>query len=211
MKNYEVNNSVYGTHHLIANEISEDLKVLDVGCNAGYMKSLVGNCANFSGLDLSETALKVAKENGYKYVEKIDLDCCEYLKLKESFDVIIFADILEHLKHPQECLKFFIEKHLADNGMVIISLPNVAHLSVRVQLLLGRFNYTDSGILDKTHLHLYTLKTAKKLITQCGLWIEKEKFSSNRFGRAISFFPSLGGLLGFNLLFFTRPCQKKSS
>ena len=206
MVRYEVNSAAYGTHRLIASEVSlGDLDVLDVGCNTGCLKSLVDDSVNFSGLDSNEVALEAARSNGYIYVEKIDLDQYASLKLRGSFDVIIFSDILEHLKYPKECLEFFVGQYLAEKGQVIISLPNVAHFTIRFKLLFGDFTYTDVGILDKTHLHLYTLETARELISSCGLCINKEKFSSNRFGRLISCFPLLGRLLGFNLIFCARP------
>jgi len=128
-------------------------------------------------------------------------------KINQKFDVIIFADILEHLMFSEKVLNFFVTNYLKSNGKVIISLPNVANFTIRIGLLFGNFGYTESGILDKTHLYLYTLKTARKLVSEVGLSIVKEKFSSNHFGYFIKIFPFLGTLLGYNLIFV---CQKKS-
>ena len=95
---------------------------------------------------------------------------------------------------------FKLCSHLKKNGKIIVSLPNVAHITIRLKLLFGDFTYTESGILDKTHLHLFTLKSARDFIASCGLMIERERFSSNRFGRIIDLFPVLGKLLGYNII-----------
>lgn len=73
------------------------------------------------------------------------------------YDRIIFADVLEHLVNPTEVLQLY-SRHLVENGTVVISVPNIAHVTVRLQLLLTRFNMTNLGILDRTHLHFYTKK-----------------------------------------------------
>lgn len=204
MSVYGLNTARFGTHHLIAREISTGNNVLDVGCNKGYMKILVPD-NNFYGIDVEKADLQQAKKNGYKKVYKIDLNKYNSFTPDKKFDVIVFADILEHLSYPDEVLSYFIQNFLKKNGKVIISLPNVAHFSIRGNLLIGKFNYTQSGILDNTHLHLYTLKSARKLLTSNNLVIQKEKFSSNFFGRAIKNFPFLGTFLGFNLIFV---CKK---
>ena len=212
MVSYEVNNAPFGTHRLIADELEGgDLGVLDVGCNQGYLGTLVEGAATFTGLDSCDEALKAARTSGYAYVEKIDLDDCRSLELRDKFDVIVFADVLEHLVQPKDVLQFFVSNYLKKDGRVIISLPNVAHVLVRLGLLMGNFTYTDAGILDRTHLHLYTLKTARELIVSCGLRIEKEKFSSDRLGRLIQVVPALGRLLGFNLIFCAKlACPPKT-
>jgi 2-polyprenyl-3-methyl-5-hydroxy-6-metoxy-1,4-benzoquinol methylase len=205
MSAYEINRNPYGTHCLIAREIGRERTVLDAGCNKGYLKTLAGNNV-FYGIDHNDEDLADAKSAGYREVYKLDLNHYEQFKSGQKFDVIVFADILEHLIYPDKALSFFTKNYLNEGGKVIISLPNVAHFSTRLSLLLGNFDSAESGILDKTHLHLYTLKTARLFIKPCGLRIIKEKFSSNNFGKIIELFPFLGSLLGFNLIFV---CQKQ--
>jgi hypothetical protein len=85
------------------------------------------------------------------------------------YDLVLCLDILEHLVNPEIVLARIVE-NLPDGATVIISLPNVAHLSVSVPLLLlGRFDYADEGILDRTHLHFYTQKSALALARNAGL------------------------------------------
>lgn len=206
MSVYGLNTAQFGTHYLIAQEMGSGNNILDVGCNKGYLKILAKN-NNFYGIDLRSDDLSQAKRQGYKKVFKLDLNNYKSFKSKEKYEVIVFADILEHLIFPDKVLKFFVDHYLDSGGKIIISLPNVAHITVRLSLMRGRFVYTQSGILDRTHLHLYTVQTAGELITSSGLKIVKSMFSSNRFGRFIQHFPFSGTLLGFNLIFV---CRKKS-
>lgn len=201
---YELNVAPFGTHNLIAQEIGRDQSILDIGCNKGYLRSLIDESNKVSGIDLEDSDLAVAKTNGYCYVERVNLNDFPTLKMRGKFDVIVFADVLEHLLDPVEVLRFFVSNYLREGGKIIISLPNIAHITIRLQLLRGEFSYTDAGILDKTHLHFYTLKSARELIKASGLEIASEKSGSNRFGRAIELMPSLSTLLAFNFIFICR-------
>lgn len=95
--------------------------------------------------------------------------------------MILAADVLEHLVAPEQLLQRLPEV-LCPDGRIIVSLPNVAHVSVRLSLVLGRFDYTETGILDRTHLHLYTFQSARRLLEGAGLRIEQEFGGSDRFG-----------------------------
>lgn len=84
------------------------------------------------------------------------------------FDAIIYGDVLEHLIAPEAVFQQ-LNRLLADDGAVIVSVPNVAHLAVRLMLLTGRFDYMDRGILDRTHLRFFTLKTFRQFLDRCGV------------------------------------------
>jgi 2-polyprenyl-3-methyl-5-hydroxy-6-metoxy-1,4-benzoquinol methylase len=113
-----------------------------------------------------------------------------------SFDLVVFADVLEHLPDPIRLLRN-VHSLLNPGARIVISVPNVAHLSVRVQLLFGRFRYSDRGILDRTHLRFFTRKTIVELLTDSDFRIHQTTASavplelvwpalaSSRFGRAI--------------------------
>jgi 2-polyprenyl-3-methyl-5-hydroxy-6-metoxy-1,4-benzoquinol methylase len=90
-----------------------------------------------------------------------------------SPDLILFLDVLEHLARPDEVLRH-LTATMADRGTVIVSLPNVAHLSVSVPLLFGaRFDYGDAGILDRTHLRFFVRDTAVTLMNEAGLIVRR--------------------------------------
>jgi len=208
--NYQFNPASWGTHKIILSLLGEKKEVLDVGCASGYLGQHDKKKNRFWGIEIDSKQAKIARQKkSYQQVIVADVEKTNLSRLsKNKFDVIVFADILEHLVDPQKTLSFFCQNFLVKYGKVIISLPNVAHLSVRLNLLKGKFDYTKSGILDKTHLHLYTLKSAKELIDKSGLKVEKVVYSSNRFGWLIRRVPFLGTILGFNLIFL---CKKESN
>lgn len=142
--------------------------VLDVGCSTGLLgeKLIKTKQCKVFGIDISKNAINEAK-NRLQKAAVMDIEKGEYPFSDELFDVIIFADILEHLMCPGEILKKF-QKYLALDGIFIISLPNVANIRIRLRLLLGIWNYTKSGILDDTHLRFFTKASAMKLFNDLG-------------------------------------------
>ncbi len=146
-------------------------RILDVGCGTGLLGRELKKKGNYVfGIDSSEQELAIAKTR-LDGTKQLDITSDE-LNLPGSFDVLIFADILEHLPNPFFVLKRFLPL-LSPGGMVIVSVPNVACYSMRLGLLFGQFNYTDFGLLDKTHLRFFTKKTSRQLIQNAGLNIMK--------------------------------------
>jgi SAM-dependent methyltransferase len=86
---------------------------------------------------------------------------------REPFDVIVAGDILEHLPRPERLLAL-LAPLLAQGGVLMLSLPNVANVTVRAALALGRFPYADRGVLDRTHLRFYTRASARALLADAG-------------------------------------------
>ena len=149
--------------------------VLDVGCASGYLgDELKRKGCQIWGVDNDRIALASIPNGIYEEVRELDLNSVvEDVPLFPClFDVIILADVLEHLVNPSATLKVLI-KSIKPNGQFIISLPNVAHISIRASLLRGHFDYVDRGILDRTHLHLYTYDSAALLLQKCGLNVER--------------------------------------
>lgn len=161
----------YGINLGILKYITSGNKILDVGCGAGLLGHEMRKKDNYVyGIDSSKVQLKVAARF---------LDCVKCLDLRDDkadlpkdFDIIVFADILEHLEDPLSCLARF-KKYLKKGGRIVVSIPNIACYNIRCSLLLGRFDYKDYGILDNTHLRFFTIKTAKRLIEAAGYEIVK--------------------------------------
>lgn len=86
------------------------------------------------------------------------------------YDYIIFADVLEHLRHPENVLKE-ISVFLKDGGMVLCSFPNIAHSSIIISLWNNDFSYSDVGLLDNTHVHFFTRSTFEKMVEDIGYQI----------------------------------------
>lgn len=105
-----------------------------------------------------------------------------YEKLKgNKYDYVVVLDVLEHLKDASEVL-LRVKSLLKDDGELILSLPNIAHNSVILELLQNKFDYTKVGLLDETHLHFYTYETLCKLIQNSGLSIFEQKALQMRVG-----------------------------
>jgi 2-polyprenyl-3-methyl-5-hydroxy-6-metoxy-1,4-benzoquinol methylase len=94
-----------------------------------------------------------------------------------KFDVVVFADVLEHLPNPASVLHL-TRKVLNPGGLVIASIPNIAHWSIRWELLRGRFDYQPYGIMDATHLRWFTEKTVRSLFESCGYEVETIKHTA---------------------------------
>jgi 2-polyprenyl-3-methyl-5-hydroxy-6-metoxy-1,4-benzoquinol methylase len=110
-----------------------------------------------------------------RYCSRVVVGDVERLSLEEvvgdqRFDVILAGDFLEHLAHPLELLQE-LKKYLSSDGYVVASIPNIAHGSVRLSLLEGKFEYKDIGILDRTHLRFFTLDSILRLFTDAGFAI----------------------------------------
>ena len=100
-----------------------------------------------------------------------DLNEIAKMELAGEYDIVIAADVLEHLVRPEFVLSK-LKACLKRNGLLVVSLPNVANLYVRLNLLIGRFPYHTKGILDRTHLRHYTLSTARKMLRKTGWVVE---------------------------------------
>ncbi|PLY09873.1 MAG: class I SAM-dependent methyltransferase [Arcobacter sp.] len=92
---------------------------------------------------------------------------------KKYFDLIVFNDVLEHMYDPWEVL-IMTKELLTENGIIVVSLPNIRHRSVLIDLIFkDKFEYKDQGILDVTHIRFFTETTMKKLLADCGYEVLK--------------------------------------
>jgi 2-polyprenyl-3-methyl-5-hydroxy-6-metoxy-1,4-benzoquinol methylase len=169
---YEENINMYVVKHVDANK-----KILDVGCSVGELGKYLKRYKNAEvyGIDISNKAIqKATKILDGAFVVNIDTDKIPFAKKK--FDEIICADVLEHLYDPVSVLKK-LSSYLKDDGIFILSIPNVANIKIRLNLLLGRFDYTDKGILDNSHIRFFTRKTVNKLIKDSDLILQKYDYT----------------------------------
>lgn len=150
-------------------------KVLDVGTAQG----IVGRkCADL-GFSLKgiEPNREWANLAGRFYS---DLLCSNIETAPDDYlanqDVIICADVLEHIPDPLAVLTRLVSLQ-QPGARLLVSVPNVANLWVRLQLLLGKFEYSDKGILDRTHLRFFTRSTFKKMLSDCHLQVVEMKYT----------------------------------
>jgi len=161
-----------------------DKRVIDFGCSTGYVsKVLKQRGCHVVGIEVDpEAAEKAGEVCDRVVVGDIDeMDLAEELG-GETFDVGLFGDVLEHLKYPQRAL-ILARSLLAPGGYVVVSVPNIAHASIRLMLLKGEFNYEETGILDDTHLKYYTKKSIVDLLEGCGYIVDQVDWTEQRIAR----------------------------
>lgn len=164
---YEFKPFKYSSHDRILNVLGREkspVRILDVGTASGYLgKILKGRGHCIAGIEYDTVAAESAK-NYYDSFRVADIETFEF-PYRGEFDYIVFADVLEHLRDPAAVLRTCLPA-LKPSGKIIISVPNVANFVVRLSLLFGKFDYMDRGILDKTHLRFFTLRSLKKMMSE---------------------------------------------
>jgi len=161
------------SHFQVVQLVGSGHDVLDVGCADGDVGRLLQETGNrVSGLDRDAEAAEKARAD-LERVVVADLDTSSLLDHFEaaSFDVVVLADVLEHLREPERALREATEL-LRDGGRLVLSVPNVAHGALRLALLQGRWTYTEAGLLDRTHLHFFTRTSLLQLLEGVGLAVD---------------------------------------
>ncbi|GAA6618191.1 methyltransferase domain-containing protein [Scytonema sp. NUACC26] len=162
------NHSLKKMFHLVG----ENKQVIDFGCATGYFAQLLlKKGCRVTGVEINPDAAKAAE----RYCEQVivaDLDFVSITEVLEGqkYDIAVFGDILEHLRDPWRVLEE-TQHILKPDGYVVVSIPNVAHGAIRLSLLQGRFEYSELGILDSTHLRFFTRKTVVDLFKRSGYLI----------------------------------------
>jgi 2-polyprenyl-3-methyl-5-hydroxy-6-metoxy-1,4-benzoquinol methylase len=157
------------SHTLVVLMVGENKRVLELGCAEGSTtRALQARGCRVTGIEMDPTAAKAAE----KFAERMivdDLDTMDFAAAlgQERFDVIVAADVLEHLSDPRRCLRACAQL-LSAGGEVVLSIPNIAHADVRLNLLAGHFDYSEWGLLDNTHLRFFTRASLLDFLEDCG-------------------------------------------
>ena len=163
---------------LIARCVKPASKVLDVGCGTGSISEVIkvlSQC-KIEGIEPDADRCQIARERGIPVHDGILTQ--EYLQTNGPYDHIIFADVLEHLPDPSTVIEL-ARTGLKEGGSIIASVPNIAHFFVRTDLLLGKFDYADCGIMDATHLRWFTRKTLLTLFRNSGFEVVAISYTVN--------------------------------
>lgn len=171
---YSVDLDTDNSLSIILKHIKPNSKVFEFGPADGYMTEYLKHnlgCEVYC-LEIDELAAAKAKVFCDKMIVA-DLNREDWLQQIDdqfnSFDYLIFADVLEHLLTPEEVLGVLTEKLLKDDGKVLISVPHIGHTAVILQLMEGRFEYRETGLLDRTHITFFTRDNLNKLLDKSGL------------------------------------------
>lgn len=159
------------TNAIILSRIKENSTILEFGPYKGratkYLKEKL-KCSVYA-VELDEDAAAECS----KYTEKIIIGDIEEGNWAEElngklFDGIIFADVLEHLRNPEKVLEL-VKHFLKKSGSIYISIPNITHNSILINMINNKFNYTPTGILDETHLHFWGYDNLLELVYKLGM------------------------------------------
>ncbi len=148
--------------------------VLEVGCGAGALAReyrRINPGVKWYAIEFDSVAAHRAREHCTQVwcgpAEKFIIECVE---TSSDFDVLVFGDVLEHLIDPWKVLKR-LSKWVKPGGQILASIPNVGHFSIILGLLHGEWRYADSGLLDRTHLRFFTLRSIRELFEGAGLQV----------------------------------------
>lgn len=164
---------------LISRKKTEPFALLEIGCDCGANLLHVKHtyeAASLCGVEINPNAAKIASQAAKVYVCDIEQEMPDFGK---KFDYVVFGDVLEHLRDPErivrECAGI-----LKPGGEILACIPNLMHYSVLHGLLHGTFTYTDTGLLDRTHIHFFTYNEMIKMFVHSGYAVEQVLYTGKK-------------------------------
>ena len=170
-------------HRLVLEDVPDGARVLDVGCATGYLAAeLSGRGCTVDGIEVDPAAAAAGPRPLPRGHRRRPRSAVHPSRGRSGCspargpDIIICADVLEHLRDPWTVLAW-LRTLLAPGGRAVISVPNIAHWTARRALLRGRFDYADHGLLDRTHLRFFTRASAAELARRAGFAVRAERLA----------------------------------
>jgi 2-polyprenyl-3-methyl-5-hydroxy-6-metoxy-1,4-benzoquinol methylase len=170
---YQDKPSRWSSHSIIAmrlDSLPDGSRILDVGTASGTLARMCQNKSlHLFGVEPNQEWAQAASP----LYEKVWVGVIEDIadESLEGYDAVVLGDILEHVTVPDDVLRKLVT--LQESGSIfMVSVPNVANIWVRLNLLVGRFDYTDRGILDRTHMRFFTRKLLVAMVENAGLKID---------------------------------------
>jgi glycosyltransferase involved in cell wall biosynthesis len=158
------------SHSMVIERVPAGARVLDLGCGRGLLAAeLAKKGCIVHGVD----SLELSEAPGLAGFTRHDLDDGPPAVDLAGFDMVLLLDVLEHLHSPEAFLAALRGLPGADRPQFLISVPNIAFLPLRLRLLAGGFEYGREGILDLTHRRLFTVRSLRRLLEQCGYLLEE--------------------------------------
>ena len=173
------------TRHVIANQeealskivakVPHGALVLDVGCGSGMMGRFLSenNECVVDGVDIDPEAIALARPK-YRNIAVANLERDSLMAFFQPgiYDCIVVADVADHLVHPEQLFED-IKKLLKPDGRLLFSIPNISHISAGLELILGKFGYQNSGLLDSTHVRFYSRQGFVDKLASSGIYVEE--------------------------------------
>jgi methionine biosynthesis protein MetW len=159
----------------IYEQIPHGSTVLEIGCADGKLANLLTikkKCQVYCVE--KDQAMSCIARSKCEQMHNVDIEKTQLPFNEKYFNCIIMGNVLEHMVDPVKVLKE-VKKYLNDEGFLIFSVPNIVNWHSRLMIFSGKFEYSDSGVFDRTHLHFYNFNEAKKLATDSGysiIWLD---------------------------------------
>ena len=191
-----------GSSHLNAIRlVGARQQVLDIACGEGFLARELRKSDNrITGIDVLPQAAETSQLDAY-YSADLEQGISPVVRQLngQRFSRVLLLDVLEHLRQPERILD---ECHdvLRKDGLLIVSVPNVANITVRTALAFGQFNYRERGILDKTHFRFFTRKTIRRMVESHGYQVVEEKLTVIPLELVLGISPHGTVMRGLNLL-----------
>ena len=172
---YTLKHSETSSHMQIVDAIAEGSRVLDLGCSQGLLAAPLQK----KGVAVVGVDVRASSEVAEELAEYYQRDLEEPLELPTGrvFDYVVCSDVIEHLRNRTELLRG-ARRYLREGGRLIISTPNVALWFYRLSLLIGRFEYGARGVLDETHVHLFTRASFRRQVERAGFHVLAERVTA---------------------------------
>jgi 2-polyprenyl-3-methyl-5-hydroxy-6-metoxy-1,4-benzoquinol methylase len=172
---YTLKHSKTGSHMQIVDAIEPGSFVLDLGCSQGLLaRPLREKGVRVTGVDIAPPARP--PDELEQYFQR-DLEVPLELPVGREFDYVVVSDVIEHLRNRTQLLRG-ARRYLKEGGRLIISTPNIALWFYRLSLLVGRFEYGPRGVLDETHVRLFTRATFRREVEKAGFFVLNEKVTA---------------------------------
>ena len=149
---------------------SASARILELGCGNGATGALAlgeGKCAQYVGIEMFEPQAREAQQV-LTHVHVGDVAKIDLPYASGHFDALICSEVLEHLVDPAEILQKLV-KLVRPGGIVLASSPNIAHYRIILELIKGKFDYSDYGAMDRTHLRWFTPDSFRRLFEEAGV------------------------------------------
>lgn len=172
---YSLKHHPSSSHSQVLHAIRPGARVLDLGCSQGLLAApLKARGATVVGVDVRAEG-EVSRELDRYYRRDLELP----LSIPEGrvFDYVLCSDVIEHVVHRAELLRS-VRRYLLPEGRLLISTPNIAIWFYRLSLVAGRFEYGPRGVLDETHVHLFTRASFRREIEGAAFRVIRERFTA---------------------------------
>lgn len=154
----------------LVERIKPNSRILEFGPSTGRLTKYLKECLHCEVyiVEIDQEAFEIANKYAFNGL-CADIEDYSWIEMvsEKLFDYIIFADVLEHLRNPLKVITM-LRDYLNPTGSILVSIPNIAHNAVLLQLLNQRFDYQKTGLLDNTHVHFFTQETCKEMFEEAG-------------------------------------------